>query len=322
MPFCTLVIIIFIVAIIMEIKTTEKKGSILRSVYFYLASLVTLGIVVGSMIFLGNLGLKTWVFTDADPLSYRLGQPPVLYFDQASTEGVTSKPVIVGTGALTCTDGCTLSESQKDSIAAWKTSYQTWLKSKDNPNAGRLRDLINGFSFFIVALPIFIIHYRIVQRESKRSSPDQRNPIRPAYYYFVSLAALVMVIVAGGILLNLTLKTWVFPSVAETEKNASAIGAALDVYSTSAVQSLVDCGSACRLDAETVTLAKQWAVDYNSWNTFMSQTYNNSERQAASTIPFILFGVPLFWYHWSVARRESKEKREEQSKPVIGESKP
>ncbi len=294
----------------MENKTTEKKGSILRNVYFYVASLVTLGITVGSMIFLVNLGLKAWVLTGAEPVSYRLGQPPVLYFDQSATDLGATKPVVSSSGALTCTDGCTLSETQKTSITQWQTSYQSWIKSKDNPNTGRLRDTINGFSFLIVALPIFVIHYRIVQREAKRGTPEQRTPIRPAYYYFVSLASLVMVIVAGGMLLNLALKTWAFPSVAESEKNNTGI-VTPDVYSTSGVQSLIDCGSACQIDAETVTLAKQWGTDYNSWNNTVNVDYNNTERQAATTIPFILFGVPLFWYHWAVARKESKEKKEE-----------
>ncbi|MDD5040157.1 MAG: DUF5671 domain-containing protein [Patescibacteria group bacterium] len=307
-----LVLLIFIIAIIMENKAPEKKGSILRNVYFYMASLVTLGIAVGSLIFLANVGLKTWVFTDAEPLSYRLGQPPVLYFDQSVTDSAAKPVVSVGAGAITCDSECTLSTDQQNAITDWKASYETWTKNKDNPNASRQRDLINGFSFLIVALPIFIIHYRIVQREAKRKSPEQHNPVRTAYYYFVSLAALVMTVVSVGMFLNLALKNWVFPSVGDAQRNSSQVTMGVDEYSISGVQSVVTCGATCGLDTQTVSLAQQWIVDFNSWNSSIDEANNNTDRQAAGIIPFILFGVPLFWYHWSVVRKESKERKNEQ----------
>jgi hypothetical protein len=88
-----------------------------------------------------------------------------------------------------------------------------------------------------------------------------------------------------------------------------------DEYSISAVQSVANCGTACGLDESTVTLAKQWVIDYNAWNSSMNTGYSTPGRQAATTIPFIVFGIPLFWYHWAVVRREAKERKEQQPIP-------
>jgi hypothetical protein len=37
----------------------QKKGNLIRHIYFYIASFITLALVVGSLIALINLGLKT-----------------------------------------------------------------------------------------------------------------------------------------------------------------------------------------------------------------------------------------------------------------------
>jgi len=306
-PFTFIAIILFVIAATMEGKTTPKKGLVIRSVYFYLASLVTLGIVVGSVIFLFNLGLKAWVFTEAEPLNYRLGTPSSLYL------GANTSPEASQQNILSCEDNCELSSSQKNSIEAWEEDYTEWQAAKNNPNSGLARDAVNAFSFLIVALPLFIIHYRIVQRDNKKSDSEGKSVIRPSYFYFVSLGSLIMMVIAGGVLVNLTLKTWVFPSAGEVDKsNRYAEPAEMRLAEESSVQSIVDCGQACGLDEKTVTLADQWLVDYDAWQDASSKSYDNVHRQASSTIPYIIVGLPLFWYHWRTVRKESKDRKEHQ----------
>jgi large-conductance mechanosensitive channel len=305
--FIFIAIIIFAIAAIIEGKTTMKKGLVIRSVYFYLASLVTLGIVVGSVIFLFNLGLKAWVFTEAEPLNYRLGAPSSLYLGAKTTSEASEQDI------LTCEDdSCELSASQASNIDNWKENYTQWQTNKDNPNSGLARDAVNAFSFLIVALPLFIIHYRIVQRDNKKGEGGGKSVVRPSYFYFVSLASLIMMVIAGGVLVNLTLKTWVFPSAGEADKATRyAEPIEMRLVEESSVQSIVDCGESCGLDAETVALADQWLVDYGEWQEASTTAYDNVHRQAASTIPYIIIGLPLFWYHWRTVRRESKEKKQE-----------
>jgi len=306
--FIFIALIIFIIAAIMEGKETQKKEKVIRSVYFYIASLVTLGIVVGSVIFLFNLGLKAWVFTEAEPLNYRLGAPPSLYMGARTTPEAAEQDI------LTCDDGCELSTSQASSIEAWEENYAQWQTNKNNPNSGLARDAVNAFSFLIVALPLFIIHYRIVQRDNKKGVSEGRSVVRPSYFYFVALGSILMMVIAGGVLVNLALKTWVFPSAGEADQ-ATRYSESIEtkLVEESSVQSIVDCGEACALDTETVALADQWIIDYKAWDDASNKSYDNVQRQAATAIPFIIIGIPLFWYHWRTVRRESKEKQDNQT---------
>jgi len=301
-PAGLLVLIIFAIAAIIEGKSTMKKSLVIRSVYFYLASLVTLGIVVGSMVYLINVGLKSWVFTEADPVAFRLGAPPTLFFQTKTAPEST---------ILSCADSCTLSSDQKSSLEQWQNSYTSWLDSKKSPNAQRASDMVAALSFLIVALPFFIIHFRIVQKDAKKEDMPERSVIRPTYFYFISLAALLMIVIAGGMLINLGLKTWVIKSADEAENLARKVSMPVPegIVETSAVQSIIDCGEKCGIEAETISLARAWQDDYKAWQD-ASYNYNNKQRQAAATIPYVVLGIPLFWYHWSVVRRESRERKE------------
>ncbi|MBI5037890.1 MAG: hypothetical protein HZC01_04275 [Candidatus Kerfeldbacteria bacterium] len=310
-PFGMLALLACAIAAIIEGKNMTKKGSVIRSLYFYLASLVTLAIVVGSVIFLINLGLKVWVFTDANTNANYYGPPPSLSLDS----GTTTDPAKVEAGTptvLACTSDCTLTAIQKESIESWKTSYTSWQDSVKNVNGRNARDAVAALSFLIVALPFFIIHYRIVQRDHKNAAEEEKDKlvIRPTYFYFVSLGSLLMIVIAGGFLINLVLKTWVFPAAGEADDQASRIYATEQTLATekSAVVSITECGAKCGLDAETVALASQWVTDYDNWQK-ESNDNNNVHRQAAGSIPYILVGLPLLWYHWSAVRREAKDKK-------------
>lgn len=289
----------------MEGKHQDDKRKVIRSVYFYVASLVTLGIVVGSVIFLFNLGLKSWVFTEAEPEVYRLGPPPSLYLGTRITPEAAEQDI------LTCENDCELSAFQQGNIEVWEENYTQWQTTKDSPYSDFARDAVNALSFIIVALPLFIIHYRIVQRDNKKEDSGGKVVVRPSYFYFVALGSLIMMVIAGGMLVNLALKTWVFPSAGEAEKAARyAEPIEMRLVEESSVQSIIECGQLCGLGDSTVTLANQWVIDYGEWNEASTTSYNNVHRQAASTIPFIIVGLPLFWYHWSAVRKESKDRKE------------
>ncbi|GEM_PF-224165 len=310
--------IILTIAAIMEGRNNMRKSSVIRSLYFYLASVITLAIAVGSLIFLVNLGLKSWVFTEADqsPL-VRLGSPPMLYLADTTGNVVPTKDVAAVGGKLECDEECNLTDAQKNTISTWKTNYQAWISGSFNPGSQRARDAVVALSFLIVSLPFYLIHFRVVQREWKQEADHEHSVIRPTYFYFVALAALIMIMVAGGFLINLGLKTWVFPSAGQADKfQTSSITPVMDTPEGEAVKSLVSCGLACGLDQEIIDLANRWQSDYDAWNAEISQNVNNTQRQAATSIPFVLVGIPLFWYHWGVARNESRAKKEQISQPI------
>lgn len=312
-PFGVIAIIIFAIAGLMEGKGTMKKGPVIRSLYFYLTSLVTLAIVVGSLVFLLTLGFKTWVFPKADEGNFQLGAPPTLYLESPGGVSDVAKPVPAGSVGLTCEGECTLTDTQKSSIESWVQSYTTWRETFAHPGSRQTRDAVSALSFLIIALPFFLIHFRIVQKDARQSEESEQGVIRPTYFYFISLASLLMIVIAGGFLINITLKTWVFPEAGKADELASK------VYATQAVppedgtvKSIATCGEKCGLSQETIDLAKQWQTDYTAWQkdsgTF---SVNNRERQASTAIPFVALGIPLFWYHWALVRRESRSARKD-----------
>lgn len=308
-PFSILAIVIFLIVGIMQSKSTEKKSSIIRSVYFYLTSLVTLSIVVGSSVFLLNVVFKSWVFPDAESVYNRLGPPSSLYLISETDNRTEPSSEII-----TCDEECSLTSVNNDNIEGWATEYKIWQESKDNPMADIYDELAAALSFLIIALPFFIIHFRIVQKDAKKDQDDEeKHIIRPTYFYFVSLSALIMIVIAGGMLINIGLKTWVFPETNSNSKQINTPYIDMKGYDDKAsVQSLIDCGEKCEIDEETITLAEQWIVDYEKWENY-DYSYDNNQRNAAAAIPYIIIGIPLFWYHWNIARSRKNKKEEEKS---------
>lgn len=285
----------------MQEKNPKDKKEVIKSIYFYLVSFITLGITIGSLIFLVNLGFRQYIFPDSDPFEYRIGAPPVLYFSSDKPTASLAEET-----ALTCDEECSLTTSQKSSIDNWVENYAVWIENKDN-DTDRALDLVQGLSFLIVALPIFLIHFRTAQKSAKKDEAGKFTTVRSTYFYAASFAALLMFIISGGILVNIGLKAWIIPDSDNSYKNnlRYAVEEPFALSQTATVQSIIDCGDKCEIDAETVTQAKSWLVDYQAWE---DVSINRLQRDTAGALPFVLFGIPIFWYHWSVARRESKEK--------------
>jgi len=301
-PVIIIFIIIFALAARAEGNNNMKKGSSIRNIYFYLASLVTLGFIVGSLIAIITIGLQAGVFTEADPIENRVGPPPSLYLD-ASLNG--ERKVSEASSALICDEECELSDSNKNSIANWEDDYASWQRQMDNPNEGRLQDIIAAISFLIVAVPLFIIHYRIVQKDEKKE-PGQGGVVRSSYFYFVALGALIMMVVSSGILINAGLKTWLLPEAEDNYDKYEIVSPSMVAEESQGINSIINCAEKCELSEETLALANGWQDDFQNWQD-AGYSYNNVQRQAAGSIPYILLGIPLFWYHWQVVRGEKKK---------------
>lgn len=122
------------------------KGSIIRSIYFYAVSIVALFMLVFSLSEFINLGLRTWVFPNSEP-NYSLCIP-----GGASN---SIKPVMAP-GSTDPYVGPTQAECDRQNQ-----------QSKENSARERQNSAIRDFSMLIVALPLFLFHFRIVQKEWK-----------------------------------------------------------------------------------------------------------------------------------------------------------
>lgn len=275
---------------------THDSGSKVRSLYFYIASLITLGFVIGSLVAILVIGMQAWVFPNADPAGYRIGPPPEPYLTSMISDETGELT------ALTCTDECVFSTEDQNNLSVWYEQYTAWEQKTENPNTNRYERLITALSLLIIALPLYLIHFRIVQRERKEGAP--LPSIRTSYFYLVSLAALLMVVIAGSVFINSMLRLWLIPEPTNTIETISIVDRvspkSMGAQTISAIQS---CGEVCELDTAIVAAAGTWQDDYERWQDSQQQ-FDSLQNQASSSLPFILLGIPLFWYHWRYAREK------------------
>ncbi len=126
----------------------SKATQVIRSIYFYAVSIIALFMLVFSAVDLINLGLKTWVFKNADPMYSRCipGSASAYSAPVAAPEGKSVDPYVGPTQAQ-----CDIQNKQ----------------SEENLTRQNQSSAVRDLSMFVVALPLFLFHFRIVQKEWK-----------------------------------------------------------------------------------------------------------------------------------------------------------
>ncbi len=107
--------------------------------------------------------------------------------------------------------------------------------------------------------------------------------IKKVYLYLVSLISLVILVIAGIMLINLALRTWVFP---KADTNYYTYCPPMEEKTPAG--DMVSQPRECTDD--------QYAKD--------SRTAQK-QRDAAQAVAMILVATPVFLYHWKLARKES-----------------
>lgn len=151
-PFTILLILLMLVGGLIYLLRDDKepnnmqmsKAQIIKTVYFYLVSLIALMMVVFSTADLVNLGLKTWVFPKADLNEYREPTCAIM---------VAKDP----TGA--------------EADTAYQQRLQQCEESKiDETEARAIRkqkDAVRDISFLFVGIPLFLYHWLTIRKEKK-----------------------------------------------------------------------------------------------------------------------------------------------------------
>lgn len=141
----------------------------LYQIYLYTVSLLALIALVISGAFLLDLGLKAFIFTKAD----RYQNPPV--YPMGAIEAVPSKTAS-GTALLypdvRCADKDTKCLDQQQQILQQlkqqQADYQKWQDEQNMFwNASRQSQAANALAFFLISLPIYIFHWRLVLKHRK-----------------------------------------------------------------------------------------------------------------------------------------------------------
>ncbi len=124
---------------------TQTKN-LIRNIYLYLVSAISLFMIVFSLVSMVNLALRTWVFPQADYNYYQ------------------TAPV-----AIPCTPDPT------NKITCPTAEQQATQKALDDKNAEqnriaqRDRDLVQEISFLIIAIPLFWYHWLLIRRDREEA---------------------------------------------------------------------------------------------------------------------------------------------------------
>ena len=136
-----------------------EKTKLIRTVYLYLAALISLIFVAVGTGRILNIGLKAYLFPEAEKKSYyECNVQPPMYGYGETTEVEKLKDSTVAT------------EDQKDQIDNLLKDYAYWKENQSGDKCivpARQNNLVDSFTMILIALPICWIHWRIIKREKE-----------------------------------------------------------------------------------------------------------------------------------------------------------
>ncbi|MEK7590396.1 MAG: hypothetical protein AAB454_01660 [Patescibacteria group bacterium] len=111
--------------------------------------------------------------------------------------------------------------------------------------------------------------------------------IRKIYLYSLALIGLILVVIGGVRLVSLGLKTYIFTKadIYYSYPSARPVKVAGDKTAT-----------------EFIEPTKEELDEFNK-----NQASSNRQREAAESIAFMVVGLPLYLYHWTVIKKDRKE---------------
>jgi hypothetical protein len=119
----------------METKNLKK---IIRTIYFYFFSLIGLSLIIIGSIQITNLALKTWIFKQADEINVY----PQIY-----------KPTLE-------------QEVEKEKEVNYHEQELEYQKKQQKSN--RQQTAANALSMILIGIPLYLYHWKIVQKNEKR----------------------------------------------------------------------------------------------------------------------------------------------------------
>ncbi|MCR4322498.1 MAG: hypothetical protein NUV61_00210 [Candidatus Azambacteria bacterium] len=135
--------------------------------------------------------------------------------------------------------------------------------------------------------------------------------IRTIYLYTFSLVGLVLVVIGGVRFVDMGLKAWVFTRADEEQRmwqKQPPMPMVAEKRIEGAVQSTTS--KEVVFTDEEKTAMQEWLASYANWKTQQEKfdpITSQRQREAAGALSFILVGLPLYFYHWRVIKREKSE---------------
>ena len=140
--------------------------------------------------------------------------------------------------------------------------------------------------------------------------------IRTIYLYLFTLIGLVLITIGSVNLINLGLKRFIFTK-ADQELNynlrppvISFLPDGKTMTEENLVSAIEKCQEKCDLTLEQKQEIANWLKDYKSWQEQESKfdyLAQQRQREFSLALSLIIVGLPLYLYHWSIIKKETKE---------------
>ncbi len=136
---------------------------LIRTIYLYLFALVGLAlIIIGSVKFV-DMGLKAFIFTQAE-------QEEKIYNAQPPMPRSIEKIEKIGEeGEQAAVE---FSEEERILISEWLNDYKNWKERSEGVNfvtARRHRQASSNLAMILIGLPLFLYHWGIIRRETRKN---------------------------------------------------------------------------------------------------------------------------------------------------------
>lgn len=144
-----------------------KMERYVRTIYMYLFALLGLIFLSIGSIRLLDMGLRTWIFTEADSQERLREMPPVPAFARSRLESAAAD------GELTA--------EEREQVRMLLQDYDAWRERADlvDPvRARRHRDAASSLAMILVGLPLYLYHWRRIRQEAvaRRRTPVAGSP--------------------------------------------------------------------------------------------------------------------------------------------------
>ncbi|PIR70086.1 MAG: hypothetical protein COU46_03380 [Candidatus Niyogibacteria bacterium CG10_big_fil_rev_8_21_14_0_10_42_19] len=130
--------------------------------------------------------------------------------------------------------------------------------------------------------------------------------IRMIYLYTFAMLGLVLLTIGGVRFLDMGLKVYVFTK-AEEQERIMYKQPAYAPFSVERIQE-IEKGEA-ELTAQEHESLKRWLIEQENWerrNEEINPVTAQRHRNASFNLALILIGMPLYFYHWRVIKKDNE----------------
>ncbi|HAZ16559.1 MAG: hypothetical protein A3H59_01005 [Candidatus Jacksonbacteria bacterium RIFCSPLOWO2_02_FULL_43_9] len=131
---------------------------------------------------------------------------------------------------------------------------------------------------------------------------EKMHWIRLVYIYLFSIIGLVLVVISSVRMLDMGLKATLFK---KAEADSRQFYPAMPVpYEKQTAEAVISCAEKCGFSEEEKQQARDFLADYNKQQDQEIPYYIQERyRTSAISIAMIVVGLPLYLYHWRLARK-------------------